>query len=202
MAEYYKIKVADLYPAPLRSVARPRQLAMALAKELTNHSLPEIGDAFGGRMILLERIIPYSKQIRNMQDSISTYYAARSEVELGKLQFQKSSGTIRVLTDTTVYDRERINIDLEDRIRGGDPVVLKTPVLSPTENQEYAIVAVDTVLPLGIRLYENDENSRGFGTNRGDPTSHLLSSFGGGVTFDLSGVDTDSSFYIYLNTNP
>ena len=32
-----------------RSVARPRQLAMALAKELTNHSLPEIGDAFGGR---------------------------------------------------------------------------------------------------------------------------------------------------------
>ncbi|XPE48883.1 helix-turn-helix domain-containing protein [Shigella flexneri] len=32
-----------------RSVARPRQMAMALAKELTNHSLPEIGDAFGGR---------------------------------------------------------------------------------------------------------------------------------------------------------
>jgi chromosomal replication initiator protein len=32
-----------------RSIARPRQVAMALAKELTNHSLPEIGDAFGGR---------------------------------------------------------------------------------------------------------------------------------------------------------
>ena len=32
-----------------RSVARPRQIAMALSKELTNHSLPEIGDAFGGR---------------------------------------------------------------------------------------------------------------------------------------------------------
>ncbi len=50
VAEYYKIKVADLLSKRRnRSVARPRQLSMALAKELTNHSLPEIGDAFGGR---------------------------------------------------------------------------------------------------------------------------------------------------------
>ncbi|WP_237363402.1 chromosomal replication initiator protein DnaA [Vibrio marisflavi] len=50
VAEYYKIKVADLLSKRRsRSVARPRQLAMALSKELTNHSLPEIGDAFGGR---------------------------------------------------------------------------------------------------------------------------------------------------------
>ncbi|WP_102794795.1 chromosomal replication initiator protein DnaA [Bowmanella denitrificans] len=50
VAEYYKIKVADiLSKRRSRSVARPRQVAMALAKELTNHSLPEIGDAFGGR---------------------------------------------------------------------------------------------------------------------------------------------------------
>ena len=50
VAEYYKIKVADiLSKRRTRSVARPRQVAMALAKELTNHSLPEIGDAFGGR---------------------------------------------------------------------------------------------------------------------------------------------------------
>ncbi|MCM2129302.1 chromosomal replication initiator protein DnaA [Larsenimonas rhizosphaerae] len=50
VAEYYKIKVADLHSKRrTRSVARPRQVAMALAKELTNHSLPEIGDAFGGR---------------------------------------------------------------------------------------------------------------------------------------------------------
>lgn len=50
VAEYYKIRVADLLSKRRsRSVARPRQLAMALAKELTNHSLPEIGDAFGGR---------------------------------------------------------------------------------------------------------------------------------------------------------
>ena len=50
VAEYYKIKLADLLSKRRsRSVARPRQVAMALAKELTNHSLPEIGDAFGGR---------------------------------------------------------------------------------------------------------------------------------------------------------
>ncbi|MGB1200053.1 MAG: chromosomal replication initiator protein DnaA [Cognaticolwellia aestuarii] len=50
VAEYYKIKVADLLSKRRsRSVARPRQIAMALSKELTNHSLPEIGDAFGGR---------------------------------------------------------------------------------------------------------------------------------------------------------
>lgn len=50
VADYYKIRVADLLSERRsRSVARPRQLAMALSKELTNHSLPEIGDAFGGR---------------------------------------------------------------------------------------------------------------------------------------------------------
>ena len=50
VAEYYKIRVADLLSKRRsRSIARPRQVAMALAKELTNHSLPEIGDAFGGR---------------------------------------------------------------------------------------------------------------------------------------------------------
>ena len=50
VAEYYKIKLAELLSKKrTRSLARPRQLAMAMAKELTNHSLPEIGDAFGGR---------------------------------------------------------------------------------------------------------------------------------------------------------
>ncbi len=50
VAEYYKIKVSDLMSKRRsRSIARPRQVAMALAKELTNHSLPEIGDSFGGR---------------------------------------------------------------------------------------------------------------------------------------------------------
>ncbi|MCW8900914.1 MAG: chromosomal replication initiator protein DnaA [Gammaproteobacteria bacterium] len=50
VAEYYKIRIADLLSKKRsRSIARPRQMAMALCKELTNHSLPEIGDAFGGR---------------------------------------------------------------------------------------------------------------------------------------------------------
>lgn len=50
VCEYYKIKMNDMVSKRRsRSVARPRQVAMALAKELTNHSLPEIGEAFGGR---------------------------------------------------------------------------------------------------------------------------------------------------------
>jgi len=50
VAEYYKMRVSDLVSKRRnRSVARPRQLAMALAKEMTNHSLPEIGESFGGR---------------------------------------------------------------------------------------------------------------------------------------------------------
>ncbi len=50
VAEFYKMRVSDLLSRRRnRSIARPRQLAIALAKELTNHSLPEIADAFGGR---------------------------------------------------------------------------------------------------------------------------------------------------------
>jgi chromosomal replication initiator protein len=50
VAEYYKIRSSDLLSnRRSRSITRPRQLAMALSKELTNHSLPEIGEAFGGR---------------------------------------------------------------------------------------------------------------------------------------------------------
>ncbi len=50
VAEYFKVRMSDLLSKKRsRSIARPRQIAMALAKELTGHSLPEIGDAFGGR---------------------------------------------------------------------------------------------------------------------------------------------------------
>ncbi|HTY03796.1 MAG TPA: chromosomal replication initiator protein DnaA [Rhodocyclaceae bacterium] len=50
VSDYYKIKVADMYSQKrTRAVARPRQVAMWLSRELTPHSLPEIGDAFGGR---------------------------------------------------------------------------------------------------------------------------------------------------------
>jgi len=50
VADYYKIKVAEMYSKKrTRNFARPRQIAMALSRELTNHSFPEIGEAFGGR---------------------------------------------------------------------------------------------------------------------------------------------------------
>lgn len=50
VADYYKIKVAEMYSKKRsRNFARPRQIAMSLARELTNHSFPEIGEAFGGR---------------------------------------------------------------------------------------------------------------------------------------------------------
>lgn len=50
VAEYFKIRISDLHSnSRSRSITRPRQVAMALSKELTNHSLPEIGNAFGGR---------------------------------------------------------------------------------------------------------------------------------------------------------
>jgi chromosomal replication initiator protein len=50
VAEYFKTRASDMLSSKrTRTVTRPRQIAMALAKELTNHSLPEIGERFGGR---------------------------------------------------------------------------------------------------------------------------------------------------------
>jgi chromosomal replication initiator protein len=68
VADYYKVRVADLLSKRRsRSVARPRQVAMALAKELTNHSLPEIGDAFGGRDHTT--VMHACKRIKELRDS-------------------------------------------------------------------------------------------------------------------------------------
>ena len=48
--DYYKMKVAELFSKKrTRAIARPRQVAMWLCREVTSHSFPEIGDAFGGR---------------------------------------------------------------------------------------------------------------------------------------------------------
>lgn len=70
VAEYFKIKTSDLLAKRRnRSVARPRQVAMALAKELTNHSLPEIGDAFGGRDHTT--VLHACRKIRELRDSDS-----------------------------------------------------------------------------------------------------------------------------------
>ncbi|MGA7823399.1 MAG: chromosomal replication initiator protein DnaA [Steroidobacteraceae bacterium] len=77
VADYYKVRMADLLSKRRsRSVARPRQVAMALAKELTSHSLPEIGDAFGGRdhttvLHACKRI----KQLREMEQRMKEDYS-------------------------------------------------------------------------------------------------------------------------------
>jgi len=68
VADYYKVRVADLLsPRRTRSIARPRQVAMALSKELTSHSLPEIGDAFGGRDHTT--VMHACKRIRELRES-------------------------------------------------------------------------------------------------------------------------------------
>lgn len=68
VAEYYKIKISDLLSKRrTRSIARPRQLAMAMSKELTNHSLPEIGEAFGGRDHTT--VLHACRKIKELQDS-------------------------------------------------------------------------------------------------------------------------------------
>jgi len=76
VAEYFKIRVADLLSKRRsRSITRPRQMAMALSKELTNHSLPEIGDAYGGRdhttvMHACKRV----KELRGMESRVDEDY--------------------------------------------------------------------------------------------------------------------------------
>jgi chromosomal replication initiator protein len=68
VADYFKVRMADmLSKRRSRSVARPRQVAMALAKELTSHSLPEIGDAFGGRDHTT--VLHACKRIKELRDS-------------------------------------------------------------------------------------------------------------------------------------
>ncbi len=68
VAEYFQIRSSDLLTAKRsRSIARPRQIAMTLAKELTNHSLPEIGKAFGGRDHTT--VIHAYRKIQELKDS-------------------------------------------------------------------------------------------------------------------------------------
>ncbi len=70
VAEYYKIRVADLSSKNRRqSITRPRQIAMTLARELTSHSFPEIGDAFGGRDHTT--VMNACKRVKELRDSDS-----------------------------------------------------------------------------------------------------------------------------------
>jgi len=68
VAEYFKIRIADLSSKNRRqSITRPRQIAMCLARELTSHSFPEIGDAFGGRDHTT--VINACKRVKALRDS-------------------------------------------------------------------------------------------------------------------------------------
>ena len=68
VAEYYKIRVSDLLSKNRKqSITRPRQIAMTLARELTSHSLPEIGDNFGGRDHTT--VINACKRINSLKDT-------------------------------------------------------------------------------------------------------------------------------------
>ncbi len=82
VAEYYKMRLADLLGKKRsRSVARPRQVAMALAKELTNHSLPEIGQAFGGRdHTTVLHACRKVKELRETDNRIEEDYANLSRI--------------------------------------------------------------------------------------------------------------------------
>jgi chromosomal replication initiator protein len=85
VADYFKIKVSDMYSKKrFRSVARPRQVAMALAKELTQQSLPEIGEAFGGRdhttvLHACRKVL----DLRNTDQDFSRDYSQLQQILLG-----------------------------------------------------------------------------------------------------------------------
>jgi len=85
VADYFKIKVSDMYSKKrFRSVARPRQVAMALAKELTQQSLPEIGEAFGGRDHTT--VLHACRKIQELRDGdpeFSRDYAQLQQILLG-----------------------------------------------------------------------------------------------------------------------
>ena len=129
-------------------------------------------------MILLERIIPYSRQIRGMQDSLQAYYTAQGEVELAKNIFQK--------------EVVRKNIDPSRRIVPGvaRSIDIAMPLLSATDTGDYVVISNYKELPLQINLFERDSTPRWFGTSQKNPSFHSLTQYGGGMLFDLSKIDT------------
>ena len=85
VADYFKIKVSEMYSKKrFRSVARPRQVAMALAKELTQQSLPEIGEAFGGRdHTTVLHACRKTQELRENDQEFARDYAQLQQILLG-----------------------------------------------------------------------------------------------------------------------
>jgi len=85
VADYYKIKVSEMYSKKrYRSIARPRQVAMSLAKELTQQSLPEIGEAFGGRdHTTVLHACRKTAELREIDQEFARDYAQLQQILLG-----------------------------------------------------------------------------------------------------------------------
>jgi chromosomal replication initiator protein len=85
VADYFKIKVSEMYSKKrFRSVARPRQVAMALSKELTQQSLPEIGEAFGGRdHTTVLHACRKTQELRETDQEFARDYAQLQQILLG-----------------------------------------------------------------------------------------------------------------------
>lgn len=142
-------------------------------------------------IVLLQRIIPYSRQIRSMQDSMQAYYTARSEAEIGKYEFKK---------EWSVWPKYRENYEPAGMHTRIEPVsgslALGLPDLQTTgatkKLWDVVIVSKDAQLPIQLRLYKEDAALQAFGTSRSDPTKHILNAVGGGVTFDVGGIEMNS----------
>jgi len=125
-------------------------------------------------MILLERIIPYSRQIRGLQDSVQSYYTAKSQIELAKKYFP--------------IDRK--NVDMDERIETGSDGTLSLTLPDITiDPGTHVVVSESTHLPLKIKLFSEDAEPRRFGLSQRNPDFHILTTFSG-LLFDLTKRDT------------
>jgi hypothetical protein len=154
-------------------------------------------------MILLERIIPYSRQIRGMQDSLQAYYTAKGEIELAKNDFHKKA--LRENIDSVpgrIIPGAGRTIGISMPHVSKKKAVLTAADITENEMGDYVIVSNHNELPLQIRLFDNDTIPRGFGTSQKDPNFHSLASYGGGLLFDLTKKDTSSPpFFMKAHTD-
>ncbi len=125
-------------------------------------------------MILLERIIPYSRQIRGLQDSVQSYYTAKSQIELAKKDFP--------------IDRQ--NVDMDGRIKSDTDGTLSLTLPDITSDPgTHVVVSESTYLPLKIKLFSEDAEPRRFGLSQRNSDFHILTTFSG-LLFDLTKRDT------------
>jgi len=126
-------------------------------------------------ILLLERVIPYARQIRGMEDSLQAYYQAKGEIELAKNDFFKKQirGNIRdvdrVLASAVIWE-----------------INLKYPTLDESKRGDFVVISNNSKLPLKIRLFEKDAQIQSFGTSQKDPDYHAFPTYGGWLFFDIS----------------